>query len=69
MTTIVNNPAQSSDSSGSGILIGVIVLLILGVIVWYWGIPMLRKGPAQINVPAAQINVPGQIDVNVNQAK
>lgn len=69
MVTVVNNPAPSSDSSGSGFLIGVIVLVIIGALIWFYGVPAMRKGTTEINVPPAQINVPSQIDVNVNQPK
>lgn len=69
MTTIVNSPAPASDSSMGGFLMGVIILVIIAVIVWFYGVPLIKKDTTQINVPAPQINVPSQIDVNVNQAE
>lgn len=70
MTTIVNTPAPSESTGGSGFLIGVIVLVGFVIVLLYFGIPAIqRMGAVQLNVPAPQINVPGKIDVNVNQAK
>jgi hypothetical protein len=70
MTTVVNNPAPSSDSGGSGFLIGAIVLVVFIAILLYFGIPAIgRMGPAQVNVPAPQVNVPNKIDVTVTPAK
>lgn len=69
MTTVVNNPAPAADNGGS-FLIGVIVLAGLVLIFVYFGIPAIRRmGPIQIGTPAPQVNIPGKIDVNVNQAK
>ena len=64
MATIVNTtPAQTdSSSNGMGFLIGVMLLVLLVMVVLFYGLPYLRSS---ISVP--QVNVPGQIDVNVNQ--
>ena len=67
MTTIVNNPAPASDNYGSGFLVGVIVLVVIGLLVWFYGVPAMRGTTDKAPVP--QINVPSQIDVNVNQPK
>lgn len=65
MATIVNNPAAGeSGSNGSGFLIGVIVLIIAVVVLLFYGLPYLR-GSMGSSMP--QVNVPGKIDVNVNQ--
>lgn len=72
MTTIVNSPAPapSQGSGGSGFLIGVILVIGFVGILLYFGIPALRRmGPVQVNVPAPEIVVPDQIEVNVNQTK
>lgn len=69
MTTVVNNPAPRENSSGAGVVILAIVLLILAAIFVYYGIPALRgMGTPQINVPT-QIVVPDQVDVNVNETQ
>ena len=71
MTTIVNNPAPSQESSGgSGFLIGVVLLIVFAAVFLYFGIPAIKRmGPIQVNVPAPQVVVPDSVDVNVNQTK
>lgn len=63
MTTIVNSPTPSSDNSGSGFLIGVLVLVGFGLLFVYFGLPVIRR-MGQSSTP--QINVPSEIDVNIN---
>jgi hypothetical protein len=63
MTTIINSP-PSSDSNVSSVFIGVFVLVVLGMIFFYYGLPAIRQ-IGQSNSP--QINVPEKIDVNINQ--
>ena len=64
MTTIVNNPAPSNDSGGGmGMIIGLIVVLVLGYVFFVYGLPALK----QVQVGGPQINVPSEIDINVNQ--
>lgn len=58
MATIVNNPAPSNDSNGWGFFLGVILLIFFLLLVWRWGLPLMR---------GTQINIPSKIDVNVNQ--
>lgn len=66
MATVVNNPDPSSG--GNSFLIGVLVLVGLVVVLLYFGIPALeRNNPTQINVPAPEVNIPEQMDINVNQ--
>lgn len=68
MTTIVNTPASSgSDNNGNGSLfVGIFILIILGFLFFYFGIPAIEKmRSGQINTP--EIVVPDKIDVNVNQ--
>lgn len=50
------------DSNAASLLIGFIILLILGVLFFYYGLPLISQA---VNRPAVQ--VPSQIDVNVNQ--
>ena len=63
MTTIVNSPAPANDNGGSGLLIGLFVVIVLGLIFFYFGLPAIKK----IGTATPQINVPNQIDVNVKQ--
>lgn len=66
MTTFVNTPAPASNNTGT--FIGVTVLIALGLIFVYFGLPALRNvGTPQINLPAPVINMPDKVDVNVQQ--
>ncbi len=67
MTVIVNNPAQSSESGGYGLIVGIVAILVLVVLFVFYGVPALRRmGPAQITVPT-EIKVPENVNVNVTQ--
>ncbi|GIW59210.1 MAG: hypothetical protein KatS3mg087_0276 [Patescibacteria group bacterium] len=63
MSTIVNTPAQPAQSSGSGLgfLAGVILLIIFFGLALYYGLPALNRATS-----SPTINVPDQVDVNVN---
>ena len=69
MSTIVNNPTPSSDSGGTGFLIGSVVLVGFVAVLLYFGIPALRNmDPVQVNIPAPQVNVPApQVNVPAPQ--
>jgi hypothetical protein len=61
MTTIIT-PASNNNNNGTGtVLISLFVLIVLGIIFFYYGLPALGR----IGTP--QINVPNKIDVNVKQ--
>jgi hypothetical protein len=65
MTTVVNTPASSQESgSGVGFLMGIILLFVFLFLIWYYGLPMLRGATQTQTSPT--INVPEQVDVNVN---
>jgi hypothetical protein len=64
MTTVVNNPPPSNDSGGGmGMIIGLIVLIVVAYLFFVYGFPAIRQ------MGSPQINIPGKIDVNVNQTK
>lgn len=65
MATIVNNPpAEQPRSNGGGnFLLGIILIIVLVYVIFYYGLPYLRSGMST----GTQINVPKQVDVNVNQ--
>lgn len=64
MATIINNPPSSDNSGGPmGMIIVVLVLVVLGYLVYMYGLPAIRQ------TQSPQINVPGEIDVNVKQAE
>jgi hypothetical protein len=60
MTTIVNTPAGSNQGSGSGGLVALVILVLLAVLFLYYGLPALNRGLG------TTIQVPGEIDINVN---
>lgn len=63
MATIVNNPAPAptaDSSNGMGFFLGIILVIIVAVLFFYYGLPAIRS------VSQPQITVPGKIDVNVN---
>lgn len=64
MTTIVNTPAPSNDSSGGmGMIIGLIVLIVVAYLFFVFGLPAI----SQMQIGTPQINVPSSIDVNIKQ--
>jgi len=66
MTTIVNNPPAADNSGGPmGWIIGLVILLVVLYLGFVYGIPAIQR----IKVGTPQINIPSQIDVNVNQAE
>jgi len=69
MATIVNTPAQGNSDSGSGMgmVVGAILLIAFLFVAFVYGLPLIRNSMGGGTAP--QINVPGQIDVNVNQPK
>jgi hypothetical protein len=70
MTTIVNSPSPSNNSGNGGLFLGIIILIVFGLVFFYYGIPALKNlRPVEINVPAPQINVPNEVDINVKPAQ
>ncbi len=63
MPTVINNPSGGDNSSGLGMIVAVLVIVILAVIFFVYGVPALRgvnnQQPANINV---QVPVPGTGD-------
>jgi high-affinity Fe2+/Pb2+ permease len=71
MATIVNTPAgtNSDSSGGAGFLIGAIVLLVIVVLLFMYGLPMLRNaGGSAPSAPTSgtQLNIPDKVNVDVN---
>lgn len=66
MTTIVNSPPSSDNSGGPmGWIVLLIILLVIGFLGFVYGLPALRR--MQLGSP--QVNVPSEIDVNINQTE
>ncbi len=61
--THVIHEHHDGDSSGTGmgIMIAVVILAILAFLFLYYGLPAIRTAAQP------EINVPGQVDVNVNR--
>lgn len=64
MATIVNTPSSGSTDSGSGMgfFLGMLVLLLIVVLFFVYGLPAIRAG---VSSSAPSITVPEQVDVNV----
>ena len=66
MTTIINSPPAQKESGGMvGMIIGILALVVVGYLFITYGIPVMK----QMQYGSTQINVPSEIDVNINQAK
>lgn len=66
MTTIVNTPPATNDSSSViGMIFGLIILAVLGYLFFVYGIPAIR----QFQSRGIQVNVPSDININVTQPK
>jgi len=65
MATIINNPPSENSGGPMGLIFGLVILLVLGYLIYVYGIPAMQG----VRVGTPQINIPSQIDVNVNQAK
>ncbi len=64
MTTVVNNPTPAPDNGGTGFLIGTVILVLFVGILLYFAIPAIKNaGPIQVNVPAPQVTLPDTIKV------
>jgi len=63
MATVVNNPSSDTSSGASTLFLGLILLLVV-FLFFYFGLPLLRNAGS-----GTQINVPDQIDVNVNRGQ
>lgn len=53
------------DNGGMGFLIGIIILFVVGALFYYYGLPAIK----QTTNKGVQINVPKDINVNVNQTQ
>jgi hypothetical protein len=68
MATVINTtPAVEgrSSSEGIGFLLGVVLLILTALFLFYYGVPALRSMSQGAN-PGVNVNVPDKLDVNVN---
>jgi len=75
MTTVINNPSDNNSSSGIGLVVGIILLLVFVFLLFYYGLPALR-GTANTTPSTGsdtsteiRVDVPDEIDVNVNSGE
>ncbi len=62
MATIVNTPAAQSDEGNTmGMAIALILFAVVLLLLFVYGLPLMRS------TVIPEINVPGKIDVNLNQ--
>lgn len=59
MATVIHEHTRENGNS-SGTIIGIILLAIIVMLFFVYGLPLLRS------YGTPQINVPGKVDVNVN---
>lgn len=72
MATVINNanPGTPVNEGGSnpnnwlGFVVGLLLVLLVGYLFFVYGLPMLRQASTP-TVP--NVNVPSEIDVNVNK--
>ena len=79
MATVINTPAGNTGEGGGGMgmIVGIVIVILVIVLLILFGLPALRGGSTtapDVNAPSggsdagggAQINLPEQLDVNVN---
>ena len=64
MTTVVNTPSSGDSSGGMGMFLTAVLVIGALLVFGYFFLPMLRQG-TQPSAPSIQ--VPEQVDINVNQ--
>ncbi|MDD5068601.1 MAG: hypothetical protein PHS53_04350 [Candidatus Pacebacteria bacterium] len=62
MSTIINTPGNSSEDSGLGIILGVLIAIIVIVLFFVYGLPALRG--SQTAQPSNGINVNVSLPTN-----
>lgn len=62
MTTVINTPGTSKDSGTGALMIFILALVVIGILVAMYGLPLLRTAPRD---PGTTINVPDSINVDV----
>lgn len=61
---MAENHVHSDSNGGMGFFLGIVLLIIFGALFFIYGLPYFRSSFQAPQAP--QINVPGKIDVNIN---
>ena len=72
MPTTIINPAASNNSSndsGMGFLLGIIVLVVLGFLFFVYGFPLIRQALSGTGSGGVNVTLPKTVDVKVQQTK
>ncbi len=56
MATVINNPSGTTDSSGSGALLGILVAVVLGILFFVYLLPAIQ-GTDRTNTSTTEIKV------------
>lgn len=66
MATVIEHEHTqgTGGDSGMGTLLGIIMLLIVAVLFFVYGLPLVAN-----SLQGPQVNVPGKIDINVQNPK
>ena len=65
MTTIVQNPAPSDSGNGMGMVIGLLLVVLVAILFFVYGLPALRSSTTAV----PEVKIPDTINVNVQPAK
>lgn len=72
MATTIINPAPTNNAttdSGTGFLLGVIILIAFGILFFFYGFPLIKQGLSGLDNGGIQITLPKTVDVKVQQTK
>ena len=65
MTTIVQNPAPSDHCNGMGMVIGLLLVVLVAILFFVYGLPALRSSTTAV----PQVKIPDTINVDGQPAK
>lgn len=65
MATVINNPSTESTGSGTSMVVGLVLAIIVAFLFFAYGLPALRNSGSTGS--ETNINVPDDINVDVNK--
>ena len=57
MATIINTPGTTQESSGAGMILGILLVAILAIAFFVYGLPQLRGRTPAANNPGINLDV------------